>query len=199
MCGGGGGDGGAGEARAAEAARRDRITKSVGEVNSAFDKFNPGFYGGISKAYLDYYKPQLAEQSAEARRSLILSNPSAGSSAFARKTGMLETDIARQDSNLTGQSIDVANTQRGQIERARSGLVSQAEAVGGLEGAANQSALAADVASRPQQFSPLGQLFADNLTTYANSQRAVQQGYKPISFVPSLFSNKGGSSTTNVP
>ncbi len=73
------------EARAIEAARRARITQSVDEINKAFDKFNPEFYGGISRAYLDYYKPQLNEQAAAARRRLILSNPSAGSSAFARK------------------------------------------------------------------------------------------------------------------
>ena len=178
--------------RADELARQDRITKSVADIRGQFGRFDDNYLKGVSSSYLDYYLPQFNEQAKEARRQTVFATPSAGTSAFARRAGQLETDIGRQEANIRSQAQQHAQTQKAKLANQEETLVSQAEGAGGIADAGARAASAADIASTPEPFSPLGQLFAAYTGNVANASLAERQGYAPTGIVPNIFSRPGG-------
>ena len=178
--------------RADEEARQARITKSVADIRGQFGKFDDNYLKGVSSSYLDYYLPQFNEQAKEARRQTVFATPSAGTSAFARRAGQLETDIGRQEANIRSQAQTQAQSQKAKLANQEETLISQAEGAGGIADASARAASAADIASTPQPFSPLGQLFAAYTGNVANAAQAERLGYQPTGIVPNIFSRPGG-------
>ena len=175
-----------------EEARQARIKKSVEDIRGQFGKFDDNYLKGVSSSYLDYYLPQFNEQAKEARRQTVFNTPSAGTSAFARRAGQLETDIGRQEANIRSQAQAQAQAQKARLANQEETLVSQAEGAGGIADAGARAASAAELASVPEPFSPLGQLFATYTGNVANAAQAERLGYQPTGIVPNIFSRPGG-------
>jgi hypothetical protein len=185
---------GAEMARALEEKRQGDIRAGTQRVNDTFSQYNDPFYDSISKAYEDYYQPQLGEQFAQAKRSLVLSSPSTGSSAFARRIGELTRDMQRQQVALKERGQGAANTQRQSIENSRLSLIDSVNRGLGVDEAGNMASDRARLLSAPPTYDALPDLFSRFLSGASNTVRAQQAGYTPD--VPLLFSGRGSNTKT---
>jgi hypothetical protein len=180
--------------RAFEEKRQADIRAGTQRVNDTFSQFDDPFYESISKAYEDYYAPQLDEQYGRAKRSLVLSSPSTGSSAFARRIGELTRDMQRQQVAIRERAQGAANSQRQSIEDARLSLIDSVNRGLGIDEAGNMAADRYRLLRAPAQYDALPDLFERAVAGYANTVRAQQAGYAPD--VPLLFSSRGSNTRT---
>jgi hypothetical protein len=196
MCGGGGDDDGAKEMRRQEAERQAQIAAGTKNVNEAFGSFTDDYYGGIEKAYLDYYAPQLEQQYKDARQQIILKSPGGtANSGFAKRMAELEQMYQQELGAISGRALDTSRGRRAEVEQNRSNLLSQVNT--GLK-AASAASLAAEQAkylSQMPSFSPLADIFAQATADVANANIAASNGYKPVT--PLVF-NKRGNNALNV-
>lgn len=199
MCMGGGvPDNGAAAARAAEEARQASIRSGMANVDTTFAQFDDPFYQGRSKAYTDYYIPQVKDQYDEARKGLVYDLTRQGimnSSAGADKLAKLDSEYNKQNSYYTDAGQSYANQVRGDVENNRSQLYSQVQA------SADPSAAAASAAARAQSltaapaFSPLGQLFQQFAQQGANAALIGNSGTAK-NYTTGLFNNSMGGNGT---
>lgn len=171
-----------------------RKRAAAGAIDTAFSGFNDDYYAGLAKSYRDFQTPLLEEQFGDARRAMPLRFKSTANSAYARRMGELERDRQRADTDIAKQGEDVAAQRRGEVERERGALLSQAEMGAGLDTAANQSASMARALAQPPSFSPIGDLFAKYTANAANARIASDQGYRPVR--PLLFGSPTRRSVT---
>lgn len=161
MCGGGGDDGSA-EARAREEQRQARIRQGMGAINSQFSQFDDGFFNKRRDAYVAYATPQLNEQRDDALTRLTAALSRSGalqSSTAINKNARLARDFALQRQGLVDKGTDMATQARGDLENARSSLVTDLYATADPSAAAAGAAARAKIASQTPGFSPLGNLF----------------------------------------
>lgn len=165
MCtGGGGGDGGAAQARADEAARQERIKQGTASIDKNFSGFNDAFFDSRARAYTNFANPQLADQYARTQQNLTYNLARQGltaSSEAARNAGELQRQYNDNRAMIAAKGMDAANEARQQIEQNRSELLAQLNATSDPAAAAASAVNRADILSRQQSFSPLGQLFAN--------------------------------------
>lgn len=172
MYGGGGGDGGAEEARRQEQERQARISQGMGNIDAAFKPFDENYFGAKSKAYSDYYLPQLKQQYDDALSALRLQLSSSGlgqSSAGAFGLSRLAKEYADRQADIAAKAGDYSGQARQQVQDMRNALVSQLNATSDA-GAAAQAAQAQAAASmsRPNSFEPLGMAFSQLSNLYKN-------------------------------
>lgn len=200
MCFGGGGDSTAQQAYRDEQARQARIRQGTRKINETFDsQFTPEYFAGLRKNYLDYALPQLTKQYGEAANELKFAMARAGisdSSITPQKQGKLDELNALRAREIADQGQGYATQAQNSVEDARSNLISVLSATGDAQQAASSAINRATVLSKPQQYSPLTQLFADftsTLGTQAALERAAAYG-SPIKprYNTGLFG--GGSS-----
>lgn len=165
-----GGDGGAGDIaksqRADELARQARIASGMARINSIFDDpntgFNDAYYDRIRQGYVDYAMPQLEKSFGRARDQLIYALDRSGllsSSAAIDKNAELGQEFDQNRIDITNKGFDVAKNARQNVEQARGSIVSQLNATGDDQAAANAAIRQSQALSMPQGYSPLGQLF----------------------------------------
>lgn len=186
-------------AREAEDDRQARITEGTGNINSAFAGFDDSFFGGIEQSALDFFNPQIDEQFEDTRESLIKNLARQGNlnaSTGATQLADLDTEAQKQRVNFADQSRGFATSARADVEGNRSNLLTQLRASADPSAAATSAAAQADILSRPQPFSLIGDLFSQ-FGGLANTQiTAARQGFdNPASLV---FSPSSGGSTTRV-
>lgn len=169
------GDGGAKrqaqQARAEEDARKARIAAGMSDIDRTFSRFTPEFYGERRNNYIEYALPQLDRQLGQNRDELVYALSRTGnldSSAAIRKNADLnyEGDVARMGVENEGQNK--ANALRAQVENARSGVVSQLNATGDNQAAADAAVRSAVNMETPVGYSPLGNMFASFAQSVAN-------------------------------
>jgi hypothetical protein len=170
--GGGGGDGGAAEARRQEEERQARIRQGMSNIDSSFSPFNDQYYAGKSKAYSDYYLPQLKQQFDDANAALRLQLSASGlgsSSAGAYGAARLAKEYADRQADIAAKAGDYSGQARQQVQDMRNALVSQLNATSDA-GAAAQAAQSQAYASmnRPNSFEPLGTAFTQLANLYKN-------------------------------
>jgi hypothetical protein len=168
MCTGGGGasDQYAREQRAEEQARKARIQQGMSAIDQNFSKFDDGFFGQQSKAYLDFAMPQVNQQYDNAYRGLqfALARQGIGASSEGnRRYGNLSQDYQLQRQGAVDKSREVAMGARRSIEDARSGVVSDLYATADPAAAAKSALSRAQYLSATPSFSPVGQLFVGAL------------------------------------
>jgi hypothetical protein len=174
--GGGGGD--SGEQRAAEARRENAIADAQGNIMNTFGaQFTPDFYTQRRQAYLDYAKPQLNDQYADARKQLIFSLDRSGNLASTARTTK-EAELAKlydqNNRSISDQALGYENDARNNVTNAESNLlggIAQSGNVGASINAANNQAAAL---SRPDVYQPLGQLFG-GFTSALRTQAGLEQ------------------------
>lgn len=173
-----GGDGGAGEARASEARRENAVADGIGNINLVFGRnFDDGFFGKRRQAYLDYAKPQLDDQFADARKQLIFALDRSGtlnSTARTQKEAELAKLYGTNSRSVSDQALNYENEARNNVSQAQTnliGTVAQSGNAGAATDAANRSAVAL---SQPDAYSPLGQVFS-GFTSALQAQAALEQ------------------------
>jgi hypothetical protein len=182
------------EARDLEAKRQADIRTGTQRVNDTFSQYNDDFYDSIAKAYEEYYSPQLGEQFNQAKRSLVLSSPSTGSSSFARRVGELTRDMQRQQVSLRERGQGAANQQRQSIENSRLSLIDSVNRGLGVDEAGNMASDRARLLSAPPTYDALPDLFGRFVSGAGNVARAQQAGYTPD--MPLLFSTRSSNVRT---
>ena len=179
MYGGGGGDNGAAEAaRRQEEERQARIKQGMASIDSAFTPFNDDYFNSKSKAYSDYYLPQLQRQFDEANAALRLQLSASGlgnSSAGAYGTAKLAREFADRQADIAAKGGDYSGSARQSVQDMRNQLVSQLNATSD-SGAAAQAAQSQAYASmnRPNAFEPLGNAFTQLSKLYQNDTATSQ-------------------------
>lgn len=183
--------------RADEVAREARIKSGMGQIATAFAPFNDDYYAKQQQNYVDYAEPQLDTQLANQRKNLIY--------ALAR-TGNLDSSAANKESNdltqagdqqkiaIQNQGLDYANTDRQNVENARSDIVSQLNATGDDTAAAQAAVRQAQNLGMPQGYSALGNMFADfanQVATIGSNSNNAYRGFVPTS--APLFGSSGSS------
>lgn len=169
---GGGGDGGAAAARQQEEERQARIKQGMFNIEQAFKPFDDSYYSGKSKAYSEYYLPQLKQQFDDANAALRLQLSASGlgsSSAGAYGAARLAKEYADRQADIAAKAGDYSGQARQQVQDMRNALVSQLNATSDA-GAAAQAAQSQAYANmnRPNSFEPLGNAFTQLANLYKN-------------------------------
>lgn len=202
MCGifggGGGGDGGAAAARQQEKDRQDRITQGTQSINDQFTKFDDPYFKTQSDAYDAYAKPKLDQQYADARKQLVF-NLSRSGILNSTEAANQERKLAQQNdayqTDVVNQGDAFAQKSRADIEGSRNNLISQLTATEDPAAAAANAGRAADLASRPPVFDPVG-TFAFNVGNGVNNYAGPATGYRGAFATPSTFSTGNAASYT---
>lgn len=176
---GSGGDNGAAEAaRKQEEERQAQIKQGMASIDSAFSPFNDDYFSGKSKAYSNYYLPQLQQQFDDANSALRLQLSASGlgnSSAGAFGTARLAKEYADRQADIAAKAGDYAGSARQSVQDMRNQLTSQLNATSDA-GAAAQAAQSQAYASmnRPNSFEPLGNAFTQLAKLYQNDTATAQ-------------------------
>ena len=169
--------------RQQEQERQDAVRKGTKSINRTFRQFDDDFYDQQRQSYLDFARPQLEDQRAEASRELVYALARSGqldSSARAEKGSELQKLYDLESQNIADQALDFENKARSNVESARSDLVSTLNATGDAKGAANSAIARSSTLSQPEAYSPLTDLFASytsTLGTAAAAERARAYGW----------------------
>lgn len=197
---GGGGDGGASAARQQENQRQNAIRSGTASVNDIFDnQFSPEFYTGRRQSYLDYAKPQLDDQFADARKQLTYwldRNGTTNSVARTTKEAELQKLYDTNSRSVNDQALNYENKLRGSVEDARGNLISMLSSSGDVAGTVNNATTRAAALSAPEAYDPIGQMFTtftNTLGTQAGLERnaALTGGAIQPRYNMGLYSNPG--------
>lgn len=173
----GGGDGGAAAARSREAYRENAINDGVNNIRGVFTQFDDPFFAQRRQAYLDYAKPQLEDQYADARKQLTFSLDRSGaldSSARTQKEAELSKLYGSNSRAVSDAAIGYENTARNNVADAESGLINNVAQSGNANAASQQAVSRAASLSQPDVYSPLGQLFS-GFTSALSTQAALEK------------------------
>lgn len=192
-CGGGGNN--AALARMDEEARQGRIQEGLGKINTTFGQFNDGFYNQRAQEYQNYAMPQLYQQMQQANKQGFygLANRGLQVSGAANQFGSALTREANtQKQGIVDAGIGQAQQLRKDVEGQRSQLISQLQASADPTTAGQQALTAASAYSLPSAFTPIGNLFGNFASLYANNQ--IGKAYNPNQYTAQYgYSNPLGS------
>lgn len=166
-------------ARKDEEKRQKRIRTGTRDVNTTFRQFNPAFYSGLEQSYVDYATPQLDDQREDAGedltywlagKGLLDSSVRGEKEAELGKVYELNRQKVKDDARAYGKEA------RGNVEDARSDLVTMLHATGDAKGAADSALSRAAVLSKPPSYSPLENAFLE-FTAGLGQQAALERAY----------------------
>lgn len=174
----GGGDGGASAQRQAEMQRQTYVRDGTNAINQMFDtQFNDDFYKGRSKAYLDYAKPQVDDQYADARKQLTFALDRSGmldSTGRTQKEAELRKQYDNANRTVSDKALDYENTARNNVESSRSNLISMLTSTGDQRGAINAATGRAAALTAPDTYDGIGQLFG-SFTSALGQQASIER------------------------
>lgn len=162
--------------------REARIRTGSTEIDKAFVGFNDPYYQGIEKAALDFYTPDLDDQYARTRKQAVLSLGRTGnlqSSAAASTLGDILGDYNRAKVMVADRARGFAQQRRGDVESARTDLMSQLRASADPAFAATSAVNRAAALLPPPSFDPLGDVFLKATAGLANIRGAEERGTAP--------------------
>lgn len=188
MC--GGGSDGSEQARKLEAERQARITEGMGAINQTFSQFNPEFYRGRQQDYIGYAMPQLYRQLANTNRQGFygLANRGLATSGAANQFGSnlgYEANVQKQ--GIADQALSQSQQLQREVESQRSQLFAQLQASADPTTAAQQAISSAGIYSLPSAFAPIGNLFGQFASMYAQNQ--MNKAYQPQQYQPQYGMN----------
>lgn len=153
--------------------------------------FDDAFWNNRRQSYIDYAQPQIDDQRDDAVKQLTFALDRAGtldSSVRGSKLADLQKLYDKNELQLNDQAQAYVNTGRSSVEDARANLITELNATGDAEGAANSARARAVSLAAPPQYSPIQNAFQD-FTSVLGNQYAQQQTQQ-------LASGTGGGPTT---
>lgn len=203
---GGGANRVADETRADELARQQRIREGTASINKTFDgQFTPDYFSGVQKSYLDYAKPQINDQYADAQKELTYALARAGNLASSTRAGQaadLQKQFDLQMQKATDDALNYQTQARTSVEDARANLIATLNATGDADQATTSALARAKALSQPAAYSPLTDLFSayvDALGASTAAARAQSYGWGGTSSSPyPTYSNGGYSGSVAV-
>lgn len=179
---------------AEELERQQRVEKGLGEVDKIFKPYDATtkegrkYYKGLTSDYVSSYLPSINKQYGDAKQENLFSfarNGTIDSSAAAKATGDLETQLGEQKQALSQKGVDYANQAKLNAQDRRNALVNQVYATSdpvtvssaGVEAGKKATQFTADPANfilPKTDYSPLAGLFT-TAATVAGS--ALQPSY----------------------
>jgi hypothetical protein len=184
------------KARKEEERRQQEIREGTRKVNSVFDsQFTDDYFNTQRQNYIDYANPQLEDQYGKAQEELTYALARAGnldSSMRGQKVGELQQLYDLNKQKVADDAHAYSNQAKGNVEDARSNLITTLNATGDAKGAANSAISRAAVLSQPAAYSPLTELFT-NFTAALGTQAALEKanyysgGQVPVRYNTGLF------------
>lgn len=172
------------QSRADEAARQGRITGYENGVNGSFDSmFTPDYFSGQTKAYQDFYKPQLDDKYADTQKQLTYWLADKGlldSSTRNDKTADLQKTYDTANRDINNGALDFVNNQKSSIANTRASLIGDAVNGNPVDTPTVANAISTlqspQVSYAPPVFNASGSAntFADMFGTFTNA--LAQQG-----------------------
>lgn len=180
--------------------------KNVGAVGSAplytgFENvpgFDDNFYATRENAFVQNAMPQLEDKYADAKKQILFALQRKGlssSTAAGQEQARLENQFNQYRTDISSKAKQYTQGVRGDIENSRNQLINQLIATENPAMAATGAVRAAEAASAPPAFDPIGSFVFD--VSEGLRQAAPVTGAKGL-FSPALFqsgSSKGGSVT----
>lgn len=139
--------------------------------------FNDAYYDKQRQNYIDYAKPQLDDQFADAQKQLTFALTRGNlldSSARAQMEGDLKKQYDLSDQHIADQALTYETNARNSVEDARAQLIQMLNNTGDATGAASQALSRAQALSQPPSYSALGNMFAD-FTNTLGTQAALER------------------------
>lgn len=195
-------DNSAEQARIDEQARQARIREGQGGIDTAFSKFDDGYYDNYKQDYLGYYRPQLQDQAAEARKKVIFNLSRSGnldSSAGADALADFEKERGIKEGQVGASALDAVNSFRQSVNQNKTDLYNINRSAADPSSAAAQAATRAADLSAPVNYSPLGDVFASLLNSFGQQAALEARGYPGLQtgLFNSSTSSRGSSRTVN--
>lgn len=177
MSGGGGAKKEARRARKAEEARQSRIREGSAAIDNTFSQFDDDFFADRRQSYVDFARPQLDREFAEAGEQTTYSLARGGlldSSIAGEQRADLQTayDVNLQD--VVDKARAYETDARNAVESARGSLLTTLNATGDAQAASQAAVNKAGALSQGPAYSPLGQLFTD-FTAGISQQAALER------------------------
>jgi hypothetical protein len=171
----------AAQARRDETARQGRISEGRASIDAAFTPFNDDYFKGVEQDYLGYHLPQIDDQYKKAQEQATYAlarsgNLNAGSASNRVFADLLE-EYNKQRTLYGDRALGAAGEARAQVEQNRQELYGQNVASADPTAAAGAAAASVGKLRLPQQYSPLGTLFADAIGSAATGIVAEREGY----------------------
>jgi hypothetical protein len=193
----------AAKTQADEDARQNKIKLGKDAIDSNFAQFNDSYYDDYANKYKAAYDPEIDRQYASAQDKL---------KANLTGRGILESgvgaqamaDLARENTTnktaIAGQAVDGANALRSKVDGTKSNLYNLNQSAGDPAQITAQATGQATSLAAPQNYSPLGDIFANflnNYSTNANAKAYASGGF--TSPFASIFQNnsQGGKSSSS--
>lgn len=168
--------------KADEAERQAKIKAGQAKIDEAFGQFNEPYFAGFQNTYTDYYKPQIADQYAEARGKLIAAlagrgvlDSSIGGNALAR----VEKQRAEAEGTIANQAVDASNQLKSQVEQTKTNLYNLNRSAADPEGIAARATGEATAIAAPRALSPLGQIFANSIAPFVTFNNVDRTSMNP--------------------
>jgi hypothetical protein len=192
----GGGDDAAGEARLREEQRQKQIAIGQQRIDEQFKMFNDPYFAEAEKDYLAFYTPDLEKRYGDAQKQLVYllnNNGNLNSSAGAKSFADLANERSLHETRISNQALDFSSSLRNSIEQARSELYRQNSDAANPSAAARAATQRALMLSQPQQFDPLGDIFAQFTNQAATRMQAGNNREIDLA-KPIQFDNSGSGS-----
>lgn len=161
------------EQQNAENIRRGRIRGAQNLIDQTFSGFNDDFYRQRAQDYINFAMPQLAKQYGDMQGGLTYgwaNRGLLGSSAAAKGYSNLNREMGERKQQIVDTGIGQSQDLRRQIEGQRGMLYNQMYSAADPESAASNAIGIASSFGSANAFTPLGQMFSDLMTTYANNR-----------------------------
>lgn len=200
------------QSAADEANRESNITNSQNGINTSFaNMFTPDYYAGQTKAYQDYYKPQLDDQFANTQKTLTYWLANRGlldSSTRNDKTSALQDTYDTANRDINNGALDFVNNEKSSVANTQQSLLTDALSANPVDPSQVTSAIqnvqAPQVSSSAPVFNASGSAntFADMFGTFTNAlaqQSALEKastltnGAISPAFNTGLFGGSNGS------
>lgn len=152
------------------------INTGLGQIDTAFQGFTPGFYKARANAYTQAALPQFQQQYQNQLGNLMfrLGNQGLLKSSAGRTLGNALSNYANiQKANIASQGIAASQDLRRQVEQTRSNLVSQLEASADPTSAAQQATSMAASFAAPSPLPAIGNLFSDWANIYGTQRQTA--------------------------
>lgn len=115
--------------------RTRMIDETRAGIDAAFSGFDDSYFEDFKNSFLDFYRPKVAKEMADATRDLTLDYAATGnlnSSAAARSFGDLAKARSDAEADIASRADDAAVSLRGDVERQRSDALSSIFASGAV-------------------------------------------------------------------